>query len=210
MGASELLISCPSTRMMRCHARRSSSRSALLRSDNTTSWCGWPFWRKVVRRNCHWPAPPGNIVSTVRTASPPRHSSRPSSAPVRPSKRSLGCASSRSPARLSSRNRCVPSKVKIATSISSITVRRSDVASRVLSRCERSVAASMLTSSSARPSALLSRAPRARVEKSPSRSAASMFEIVCSGRTTRSCVARANEIQQTSTNNVSVHRTLPS
>ena len=40
IGASELLISCPSTRTIRCQAERSSARSTRLRSESTRSWCG--------------------------------------------------------------------------------------------------------------------------------------------------------------------------
>ena len=55
MGASELLISWPSTRTSRCQAWRSSSRSARRRSVSTTSSCGSPPRRKALRRSSHWP-----------------------------------------------------------------------------------------------------------------------------------------------------------
>ena len=45
IGASELFISWPMTRISRCHAWRSSSRSGWLRSDSTSSSCGRPPWR---------------------------------------------------------------------------------------------------------------------------------------------------------------------
>ena len=50
IGARELLISWPMTRISRCHACRSSSRSGRLTSESTSSWCGRPPWRNVVRR----------------------------------------------------------------------------------------------------------------------------------------------------------------
>src|ERR1039458_8234319 len=50
IGASELLSSCPSTRIRRCHALRSSSRRARLTSDKTTRVCGTPFSRNLLCR----------------------------------------------------------------------------------------------------------------------------------------------------------------
>ncbi len=44
IGASELLISCESTRISRSHAARSSSRNARERSESNTSSCGRPSW----------------------------------------------------------------------------------------------------------------------------------------------------------------------
>ena len=79
IGASELFISCPMTRIRRCHACRSSSRSGWLRSESTSSSCGRPPWRNRLRRISHRPTPPGNAVVMTRGASPLRHSSRSSS-----------------------------------------------------------------------------------------------------------------------------------
>ncbi len=70
IGASELLISWPSTRTSRCHAERSSARSTRLRSEMTSSWCGRPSWRKVPLRTSQRPAPPGKVASKVRGLSP--------------------------------------------------------------------------------------------------------------------------------------------
>ena len=47
IGVSELLISCDSTRTIRCQASCSCSRSARLRSAKTSSWCGLPSRLKV-------------------------------------------------------------------------------------------------------------------------------------------------------------------
>ena len=105
IGASELLISWPSTRTIRCHAERSSARSTRLRSDSTSSWCGRPSWRKVVPRTSQRPAPPGKMASSVRGVSPSRHAASPSASAPRPSSRSTGCPSSRSPLRFTSRSR---------------------------------------------------------------------------------------------------------
>src|SRR5260370_891290 len=54
------------TRIRRCHASRSSSRSARLRSVRTMSWCGRPPCRNVPRRMAHRPEPPGKPTSMVR------------------------------------------------------------------------------------------------------------------------------------------------
>ena len=55
MGASELLSSWPITRMRRCHAARSSSRSARLTSESTTRRWGLPPWRNVPSRTSKRP-----------------------------------------------------------------------------------------------------------------------------------------------------------
>ena len=124
-------------------------------------------------------------MSMMRGVGPSRQARRPSSAAERPSNCSADRPSSCSPARFTSRSRWPPSKVKTPTSISTITVRRSAPASMAPSRWSWSVAASTLTSSITAPSGSSPLAPRARIEKSPSRSAASRFESVWSGRTTR-------------------------
>ena len=93
---------------------------------------------------------------------------------------------------VSCRRRCA-SNAKTATSISAMTFRRSAVASSAPSRCWRSVSVSALTSIRTSPSASSGRAPRARIEKSPSRIAARRFETVWSGRTTRSRSAAREE-----------------
>ncbi len=74
-----------------------------------------------------------------------RYSAKPSEVASRASSRSAGCASSRSPARFTSRSDCCGSKAKTATSISSITLRSSAVASSAPSRWSRSVAAIAFT-----------------------------------------------------------------
>ena len=77
IGASELFISWPMTRISRCQACRSSSRSGWLRSDSTSSSCGRPPWRNWLRRISHRPTPPGNAVLMTRGASPVRQSEQP-------------------------------------------------------------------------------------------------------------------------------------
>ena len=74
IGASELFISWPMTRISRCHACRSSSRSGWLRSESTSSSCGRPPWRNWLRRISQRPTPPGNAVLMTRGASPVRQS----------------------------------------------------------------------------------------------------------------------------------------
>ena len=79
----------------------------------------------------------------------------------------------------------------MATSISAITARSSAVASCAPSRWPRSVSASVLISNITCSSGSSPPPVRARIEKSPSRSAASRFETVCSGRATWRRAARA-------------------
>ena len=182
MGASELFISWPRTRMRRCQACRSSSRRARLTSDSTSSRWGSPPWRKRPPRASKRPTPPGRVMSRTRGSSAVTASSRPSSAAVRPRSCSSGRPSRRSPARLARRRRCSPSRAKTATSISSMTWRRRAVASRAPRRWERRVSARAFTSSMACPRASSGRGLRARKLKSSSRKAASRFDSVCRGR----------------------------
>ena len=185
IGASELLISWPMTRIRRCHAWRSSSRSGRLTSASTSSWCGRPPCRNVVRRTSQRPGRRGTRRPRCAASAPsrqPRESElarRCGRAAVPPAARA-GARRRGSPA-----ERCAPSKAKTATSISAITVRSSAVASSAPSRWSCSVTASTLTSSITAPSGSSPLAPRARIEKSLSRSAASRFDSVCSGSTTR-------------------------
>ena len=79
IGASELFISWPMTRISRCQAWRSSSRSGWLRSESTSSSCGRPPWRNWLRRISQRPTPPGKAVLMTRGASPVRQSARSSS-----------------------------------------------------------------------------------------------------------------------------------
>ena len=90
IGASELLSSWPITRIRRCQAWRSSSRSARLTSASTRAACGRPRWRKLVRRMSKRPAAPANAASAVRVASPVRNGARPSASAPRPTSRSAG------------------------------------------------------------------------------------------------------------------------
>ena len=76
---------------------------------------------------------------------------------------------SRSPVRLTMRRRCSGSKANTATSICSMTVRSSAVASTAPSRCSCSVSASAFISISASPSGSSGLAVRPRIEKSSSR-----------------------------------------
>ena len=70
IGVSELLISCDSTRTMRCQACCSCSRSARLRSAKTSSWCGLPSRRNVERRSSRRPLSGPNGRSISRGVSP--------------------------------------------------------------------------------------------------------------------------------------------
>ena len=128
-----------------------------------------------------------------------------SSVAVRPSNRSTGWASNRSPDRFTNRSRCRSSNANTARLISSITVRKSAVASRAPRRCSRSVSPSAFTSNITSPSGSSRRAPRARTEKSSSRKADNRLETVCNGCTTRSRAAKAKLNQVPTTSNVSVH-----
>ena len=214
MGASELLISWLSTRTSRCHACRSSARSVSLRSVTSSSACGRPPCRNSPRRTSQRPVPPGKLAESTRgacatpgTRSPSR--SRSSSASVdavSPSRRSAGRASRRSPCRFTRRSRPASSNANTATSISPMTRRSSAALSSARMRSSRSTAVSRFASCSARPSASSGRADRARNEKSPSRSAASTFASVCSGRTTCTRATSAPTIQTAATAPTSVDR----
>ena len=140
----------------------------------------------------------------VRADSPSRHAPSPNSAAVNPNIRSGERANNRSPARFTSRNFASLSKVKIATSISSITVRNSAVASNAPSRCSRKVSLSALTSIITSPMASSLRASRPRTEKSSSRKAASKFESVCKENATRCRSENANPSQNVMIRNPSV------
>ena len=135
------------------------------------------LWRTSQR-----PLPPGKAIALTRGESAIAASRR-GRAPrrVRSSRRSAVLPSRRSPARFTSCSRWRSSKVKTATSISTITLRSSAVASSASSRWPRSVSASAFTSSITSSSGSSLREPRARIEKSPSRSADSRFASVCSG-----------------------------
>ena len=205
MGARELFISWPRTRISRCQAWRSSARKARLTSDSTRSWWGRPPWRKVPRCTSHRPMAPGKAISRTPGVSAASARSSPSSAAVRPSSRSAGLPSRVPPARLTSRRWSSPSKAKTATSTSSITFRSSAVASRAPRRCSRRVSARALTSSMAWASASSPRVPRALNEKSSSRRAESRFDRVCSGRTTSPCSAKAKPSHTETTRTPRVH-----
>ena len=152
IGPSELPSSWPMTRISRCQAWRSCSRSGRLTSDSTSRSCGSPPSRNVVRLTSHRPGPPpAGVMSTTRGASP-NHSLSDNSSAVRPSMCSMLLPISRSPVRLTMRSRCSESNANTATSICSITVRRSAVASTAPSRCSCSVSASALISIRAAPS----------------------------------------------------------
>ena len=130
MGASELFISWPSTRTRRCHARRSSSRSVRLRSVSTSKSCGKPCSRKVLRLTPHRPDPPGKASVSGSSSSAPKQAASPSSLAFLPSNLSMGWPSKVSPARFTRRRHRSGSKVKIATSISPMMVRKRAVASK--------------------------------------------------------------------------------
>ena len=204
MGARELFSSWPRTRISRCHALRSSSLNVRLRSLRTTRWCGKPPCRKDPRRSPQRPEPPGKFSSMVRAGSPSRQAPSPSSSAVKPRRRSNGRPSKRSPARLTRRSCAWLSNVKMARSISSITVRSSALASSAPRRCCLSVSLSAFTSMITSPMASSLRAPRARNEKSSSRRAASRFESVCREKTTRERSEKANPSQRETIRKASV------
>ena len=98
IGASELLSSWPSTRISRCQAWRSSSRSGRLTSARTRSRWGTPPWRKDVRRISQRPVRrerrlPG---SAGRASSQERRQAEVLGA-ARPRRRGSGWPRSRSP-----------------------------------------------------------------------------------------------------------------
>ncbi len=78
IGVSELFSSCPSTRSSRCHACRSSSRSARLRSESTRSWCGSPPSRNVRPRD-----PPAADAARERPSARSAASRPPGNPPIR-------------------------------------------------------------------------------------------------------------------------------
>ena len=161
IGASELLISWPSTRTIRCHAERSSARSTRLRSESTSSRCGRPSWRKILPRSSHRPVPPGNAASIVRgrlAVETGREAQRVGAEPEQPLGRT-GRGAARRPGSPAG-GAGPPSNAKMATSISSITRRSSAVASSARRRCERRVSLSVLISSRARLRPSSARAPR--------------------------------------------------
>jgi len=209
MGARELLSSWPSTRTRRCQAWSSSLRRAWLRSETTTRVCGSPPSRKVVRRMPQrLEACPGRPVVSRREGSPSSSSPRRRSVAVLPRRRSAGCSSRRCAARLARRSVLLPSKAKMATSISAMTVLRSAVASMALRRCSRRMVPSWLISawSVSSGSSLSSRA-WARIEKSPSRTAERRLVAVCSGRMTRQRTALAKPNQKPKISSERVQRT---
>src|SRR5215472_7064430 len=84
IGASELLSSWPRTRIRRCHAFRSSSRSARLTSERTTKVCGTPCWRNELLRSSQRTRDSPTLSSTTVSLFAVRHSCRPRSAAFRP------------------------------------------------------------------------------------------------------------------------------
>ena len=92
----------------------------------------------------------------------------------------------------------------MARSISSITVRRSAVASSAPKRCSRSVSLRALTSTMTSPMASSLRASRARMEKSSSRRAARRLERVCREKVTRCFTESAKPSQKMTIKKVSV------
>ncbi len=203
-----MLSSWPRTRIRRCQACRSSSRSGRETSARTRSRWGAPPWRKALVRISQRPEPPGNAASRIWGTEASRNGARPTSSARRPSRRGSGCASSVSPKRFTSLSSPASSNAKTATSISAMTLESKAVASSAPSRCSRRVAASALTSRSTSPSGSSERAPRARIEKSSSRIAASRFDTVWRGRTTRSRRAWAKPRNAMAIAAVSVHRSL--
>ena len=179
MGARELLISWERTRMMRFHACRSSSRSARLRSDSDQELEG--IAPPGAPRSCG--APSARAAGVGQLDGPGRHAVQgvveaellggASHAPAR-----RGWPRRRSPARFTMRSVASSSKAKMARSISSSTLRSVSVASTAPRRCSRSIASSWFTSMVGQGQGIVGArvVTRARMEKSPSRSAVSMLE----------------------------------
>ncbi len=207
MGASELLISWLSTRTSRCHACRSSSRSAWLRSASTSSWWRWPALPEGAA--AHLPAARCRRGRRAgRCAAPRRAGTRPAPAarPPAPGYARPGAPSSRSPARFTSRSRPSALKAKTATSISAITVRSSAAASRFPSRCSRRVAPACWPRSAPAPARRRSARPPRGWRSRPSRRVKRRFDRVCSGRTTCERTAPASPTAAASRNAVSPAR----
>ena len=190
MGASELLSSWPITRTSFCQARSSSSRRGWLRSAITKREWGSPPSRNTVRLIPQRPSAPGKLRASTRVGSPARQSPSWRSSAERPKILSAGWANNSWPVRLTKRRMELESNAKMATSISSMTVRSSAVASSAPSLCSCNTPPSRLISARTSPNASSRFAPRARVEKSPSRKAANRLAMVWSGRVTTS---RANK-----------------
>ena len=176
------MISWDSTRMMRFQALRSSSCSARLRSESAINLRGYPSWRTTLRRSSHRPDPPGNDNSTVRGVVPVNWLERRSSSAVLPLRRSAGCPSSLSPARLTMRSTPCGSKASTTMSISSRTLRSVSAASTAPSLCSLRISSSELISRYANETGSRASPTLALIEKSPSRRAASMFAMVSNGR----------------------------
>ena len=107
MGVSELFSSWPSTRTSRCQACNSSSRNGRVRSEMTTSCMRQPVLAKHAA--AHSPAPRRRSEKSFAGCAPARLPGTPpgrSSSALRPISRSAGLASSRSPARFTSRSNC--------------------------------------------------------------------------------------------------------
>ena len=176
IGASELLISWPSTRTSRCQAWRSSSRSARLRSESTSSWCGRPPWRK--RAAPHLPAAGAAREAsrrTMRGGSPVESAAEPqlvgarARAAARP-----GCAQQPLARAVHQPQACASRRTRTPRRRSPPSPRAAArVASSAPSRCSRSVSRERVDlEQRQRRARRRARAPRARIEKSPSRSAA--------------------------------------
>ncbi len=164
MGASELFSSWPRTRKRRCHASRSSSRRARLRSDITSRRCGTPLSRNRERRTSQRPEPPGREISAVSAGSPSRRAPRPSSDASRPRSCSACRPRRRSPDRLTTCSFPPLSNAKMAESISAITARTSAAASSAPSRCSRKASVRRFSSVDTSPIASSPREPRRRME----------------------------------------------
>ena len=148
IGASELLSSWPSTRSRRCQARRSSSRSARLRSVITSRSCGRPPSRKRARRTSQRPLPPGNARSTMRASPMPRQSPRPSVVARSGRRAAAKCAPSRrSAAGLASLQAAVGHRTRAPRCRArAMTLASSALFSSTVRRCSRSVCDSALIS----------------------------------------------------------------
>ena len=181
IGASELLSSWPMTRIRRCQASRSCSRSGWLRSGARatraacrparTCGAGSPIGR---RRRESARSLARRRLQRSRRGRAPRRAGR-GVGRVAAEQAFAVAVDQRQPLlRVEGEDRDVDLRHHRASSA---------VASCAPSRCARSVSASAFTSSITCPRASSATPPRARIEKSSSRSAASRFETVCSGRT---------------------------
>ena len=183
IGVSELFSSCPSTRTSRCQACNSCSLKAWVRSLITTSSSGNPCSRMRVRRTPHRPAPPGNTacnraLRADRPGWPEAVAVRPFRPAAVPAPQPAAARRRGSPAAAAGvrRRRRSPRRFPASPCAAAWWLPAPPAAAPA------DVRPSVLISRITSPSASSGRGARPRTEKSPSRSAPSRFDSVCSGK----------------------------